>query len=153
MIKPSLHRSDSFAQRTVEPLALAELNRELKLNLRPAVVKLPNDTRVQIDGFDEAAKIACEIYARVGKLKGSQPDKLASDILKLILVERHLCGKWQKIICFVDEDASKSLKNLSWLASTCDIFKIEVRVVQITELTRQSLLEAQSRQKMINVAD
>ena len=153
MTEPPVHKSDSLAQRTAETVALAELNRALNLNLKTAVVNLPNKTLVQIDGFDEDAKVACEIYAHVGKLKGSQVNKLARDILKLILVQKHLGGTWRKIICFVDEEASKSLKNASWLASTCSVFEVAVELAQIPEETKQSLIEAQSRQKMVNTND
>ena len=140
------HKSDSLAQRTSEPVVLTQLNSDLNLTLQSQVINLPNGTSVQVDGFDEDMKTACEIYSRVGKLKGSQPDKLASDILKLILIERHLGGTWRKIICFVDTEAAKSLTNSSWLASTCKTFSIEVVTVAIPVNIRESLLRAQTVQ-------
>ena len=37
------------------------------------------------DFYSEESKIIGEIHAHIGRLKGSQPDKIASDILKMLL--------------------------------------------------------------------
>jgi len=78
-----MHASDSTEQQSAEEYILSELNRLEDCVLKPERRPLPDGGYVQLDGYDDESGIVCEIYARVGKLKGSQPDKLASDFLKI----------------------------------------------------------------------
>lgn len=144
------HKSDSLAQRVAETSVVADLNAKLSLNLASAKVLLPSGKTVQLDGYNAEERIACEVYARVGKLKGSQSDKLASDILKLLSIERQFGGQWRKIICFVDADAMKTLTNESWLAASAKLFGIEIYLAELPDSMRQSILQAQALQKMVN---
>ncbi len=47
---------------------LKALNVELGLALTPSRLLLADRTAVQVDGLDEESKVACEVYARVGRL-------------------------------------------------------------------------------------
>lgn len=78
-----LHSSSSDVQQLAEPSMLQALNQKLGLDLRPVQSSLNDGIKVQLDGLDEEHKAVCEIYARIGELKGSQPEKIASDILKM----------------------------------------------------------------------
>lgn len=105
---------------------------------------------VQIDGLDEANRVACEVYAHVGRLKGAQPDKVASDILKLSLVEARLGGTWRKIYCFADELAAKRLNGKSWLAAAALQHGVRVMVADLDPKQMSELRAAQTRQRMVN---
>ncbi len=148
----TMHKSDSLEQRSAEDLAREWLSSQLGQSLTYGAVKL-SKCSVQIDGYNEQAKIACEIYCRVGKLKGSQPDKIASDILKLVLVEREIGGEWTKVICFVDNEAAKVLNKLSWLSTIAADLGVQCLVAPISDEVKQKILLAQNRQKMVNARE
>lgn len=145
-----MHPSSSDEQQSIEAVILKQLNLKLGLNLAPAQLSLSESAHVQLDGLDENKKTACEIYARVGKLKGSQPDKVASDLLKMELVERLKGGKWRKIFCFVDPQAAKLLLGKSWLAVVVKTLNVEIHVTPLGEAEREKLIAAQTRQVMVN---
>jgi hypothetical protein len=145
-----VHQSNSDEQQSVEQYVVSVLNERLCLNLAHRSLKLTDGISVQIDGFDEKSKTICEIYARIGRLKGSQPDKIASDILKMQFIERHVGGHWNKIICFCDDDASSVLSRKSWLAKAARSLGINVQVVYLPEDLKSKVISAQNRQKMVN---
>jgi hypothetical protein len=103
-----------------------------------------------VDGFDEKNEVACEIYSRLGRLKGSQPDKVASDILKLNLIEQDRGSMWRKILCFASAEAAKTVQGNSWLATAVERFGIEIHVIPLPEAEKDLLLAAQARQVMVN---
>ena len=145
-----MHLSNSDEQQSVEQYVISVLNERLGVNLIPRSLKLTDCSSVQIDGFDSESKTLCEIYARVGRLKGSQPDKVASDILKMRFVELQIGGHWRKIICFCDHDASYILSGKSWLSKAASSFGVEVQVVVLPEDLKSKIIGAQIRQKMVN---
>jgi hypothetical protein len=111
---------------------------------------LNESSSVQLDGIDEKNQVVCEIYARIGRLKGSQPDKVASDLLKLCLIEQLRGSAWRKILCFASPEAAKIVLGKSWLAAAAKHFGVEVHVVALPENERELLLAAQARQIMVN---
>lgn len=140
-------------QSTAEDLVREWLATQLGVALVSTPVKLSSGRSVQIDGYNAEAKIASEIYCRVGALKGSQPDKIASDILKLVLVEKELGGQWQKIICFVDDEAASVLSRASWLSVVAADLGVHCRVAPLSDEMKQKILGAQNRQKMVNAVE
>ena len=88
------HASDSTEQRSAE-VALRELiNVTLGCTLHPETLDLGSGVKINVDGIDRSNRMLCEVYSRIGRLKGSQPDKVAGDMLKLMLAERMLGGTW-----------------------------------------------------------
>ena len=144
------HASDSSTQRIAE-CSLRELIEVLvDSTLTPETLNLGEGVRVNIDGISREKRILCEIYSRIGKLKSSQSDKVATDILKLMLVERTLGGQWRKIICLADLDAARSFQGHTWLGATVRQFGFEIHVVDLPPSIRSSLLAAQAKQIMVN---
>lgn len=142
--------SDSSEQREAELALLAALSAELGHPLVPTVVPLKNGASVDLDGFNEDARILCEVYAHIGKTKGAQPAKLAKDILKLLSVERVLGGEWRKVVCLADSQAGSCLRGRSWLAAAVVDFGVEVRIVALSAELREKVSAAQRRQVMVN---
>jgi hypothetical protein len=90
----SNHPSDSTEQRLAEIEVLTSLNKQLKLNLISAPV-IVNKTKFQLDGYSEKPPVLCEIYSRIGELKIGQKNKIAKDILKMLLIERMMLRQAQ----------------------------------------------------------
>ncbi len=103
-----------------------------------------------MDGYDEKNSTICEIYAHIGKLKGSQPDKIASDFLKMILVQKCKKISLKKIFCFASEETVKKVIGKSWLALAAKEFDIDIVVILLPKEKEKEILQAQKRQKMIN---
>ena len=150
MIVKVLHASDSREQQQAENSIRALLVKVVGCPLAEETMSLGNGVMVKIDGVNHQHRVLCEIYSRVGKLKGSQPDKLASDVLKLLTVERVLGGKWRKVICFADSQAAKCVQGKSWLALATRQAEFDVVVVELSDSERNIILAAQNRQIMVN---
>jgi hypothetical protein len=144
------HPSNSVVQQDVETELLHILARKLGHGLEPHNIKLNEKSSIQIDGFSANGRILCEVYSHVGKLRGGQPDKIASDILKLNLAAGRKGGKWRKILLFADQEACKELRGSSWLAEACRDSQVEIEVAEISQQVKQKIEAAQKRQKMIN---
>ncbi len=103
-----------------------------------------------MDGFDEEKKIICEIYARIGTLKPGQKQKVASDFLKMLLVEKTKNCQLDKYFIFVDEEAAKQVEGKSWLSCAAKNFCINIEVIELSEKQKKSLEIAQKRQNLPN---
>ena len=145
-----MHSSSSDVQQLAEPFMLQALNQKLGLNLKPAQVPLNDGIKVQLDGWDEEHKVVCEIYARIGELKGSQPDKLASDILKMHFYETYKGCNVRKILCFSNEAAARKLAGRSWLAGAAKALNVEIQIIELPNEICAQVIEAQNRQIMVN---
>ena len=108
-------------------------------------------TYIQPDFYSESDLIIGEIFAHIGKPKKAQDNKISNDILKMLLLEKVSGKNYRKIIAVCDETEMKKLKGLSSLAECIRQFHIEVLYVRIDESLKNKLLDAQCRQKMVNV--
>jgi len=88
MAQVAPHPSDSLAQRKAETALLLELDRHLGFAVHGERVDLGNGCHVNVDGINREHRFLCEIFSRIGKLQAAQVEKVASDILKLTLLER-----------------------------------------------------------------
>ena len=141
-----LHPSNSATQTQAETLILQALNLKSGLELVSAKRFPVANRHVQIDGYDEENGVLCEIVARQGALKSAQRDKVASDILKMILVEKLAGVPMRKIICFASTDASAAFTKKSWLALSAQTFGIEIETVKLDAPTVLAIEAAQTMQ-------
>lgn len=144
------HKSDSYVQRSVEAEIARALSMRERVSLAPAKLTLRNGATVNIDGFDPKAHVLCEIYAHVGKTRGSQPGKIAKDMLKLVAAEKSLGRKHRKIICFADKVAAACVRGKSWLAEVARDLGVEVISLELPPKTTASIRAAQEVQAMVN---
>lgn len=147
------HASDSTEQQTAESYMLKELGNKLGVKLQSKKLQLPTGNTVQIDGLNEKNKVLCEIYARIGKLKGSQPDKVASDFLKMLFVEKTFESKWSKHFCFASNEAASYVQGKSWIAMMAKEMDITIHVIEPPLKITESIAAAQKRQIMENKSD
>lgn len=83
-------------------------------------LELDEVSKIKLDGYDEHYGYAVEVYAHIGKPKGSQPKKIATDILKLSLldVEHKVFIAHKSVITW--------LKGESWIALAASKNNIEL---------------------------
>lgn len=148
--KSQAHPSDSSAQRSAEDALISLLSTKLGFSVLSASLTLESGCSVKVDGINREHRFLCEVYCRIGKLKPAQLHKVASDILKLSMLERALGGSWRKAICFADEDAASALRNRSWLAVAAKEVNVEVVVLALPAAARAAVLSAQECQFMTN---
>lgn len=144
------HNSSSLEQKDAEKELLAGFAQ--KHNLEVTHVDFPNNFSIQPDGVFQRGKtlVLVEAYAHWGTLKGSQPDKVCSDMLKLITAQKFLRDKgidtelWILLAC---EEAKRHFEGKSWHHAVVESFGIHVAVGKLSDATIQRLKEAQIRQR------
>ncbi len=139
-------------QREAEALIRKLVETRLGRPLLSTKVRLDNGGPVQVDGVatDESAFV--EIFAHVGRLKGGQQRKVASDVLKLITLGRsHPRAKLY--LAFADDEAAAYTKGSGWLAQAVATWGVDVIVVWLGERDRARIRAAQIEQEMRNPDD
>jgi hypothetical protein len=149
-------RSRSDPQRLAEIEIIRTLSSQLGVSLECRRLSLGESASVEVDAYGEKDGVVhlAETYARIGRLHGSQPDKVDSDVLKLLLVQRHLRGAESDrpvrlLIVFADETARTSYLR-GWRRAATEAWGIEVRVVDLQPETRAAIEAAQILQRMKN---
>ncbi len=105
---------------------------------------------IQPDLYSCSERIVGEIHAHIGKLKVGQRHKLANDILKMLLLEKNERQPFRKLLIVCDAVVLNELQSTSFLAESIRQFNIELVCVALDEATRDQVLLAQKRQKMVN---
>lgn len=154
-----IHKSSSHEQMQAEKVILKRVIEILSDEMKEPVqltdnisVGLSEDgiTFIQPDFYSEECSVVGEIFAHIGKPRKAQDNKIANDILKMLLLEKVKGRKFRKIIAVCDRAEYKKLKGRSALALSIDVFGIEIMMIDIDEKTRERILQAQERQKMTN---
>lgn len=146
-------KSSSMEQMRAEEkiFSLVEKNLGVKLEKNPKLFLANNEyTYIQPDFYSADNCIIGEIFAHIGKPKKAQDNKIANDILKMLLFEKIAKRSYRKIIVVCDEAEKKKLQGMSALSESIRQFGIEILYIQIDEQLRQEILNAQERQKMTN---
>lgn len=147
------HKSSSFEQVQAEKEMFKRVKEVLHVDLaNNAKIFLSSDgaTYIQPDFYSEEHSIVGEIFAHIGKPKKAQDNKIANDILKMLLLEKVKGRKYRKIITVCDKEEKEKLEGKSALALSIKVFGIDIMMINIDDVTRENLLLAQERQKMMN---
>jgi hypothetical protein len=147
-------KSSSLEQQRAEEKIFMIVEKELNITLeKNPTLYLSNNkyTYIKPDFYSAEHHIIGEIFAHIGKPKKAQDNKIANDILKMLLLEKLAGESYRKIIVVCDKNEEKKLKGLSALSESIRQFKIEILYIEIDDKLRSEILNAQERQKMTNV--
>ena len=147
------HKSSSHVQMQAEELIFKKVENilNLKLEKNKKIYLADNKyTYIQPDFYSSEKSIIGEIFAHIGKPKKAQDNKIANDVLKMLLLEKTTGKEFRKIIAVCDEAEKKKLQGDSVLAESIRQFDIEIMFIEIDEHIREQILEAQKLQKMTN---
>ena len=108
-------------------------------------------TYMQPDFYSQEHSIIGEIFAHIGKPKKAQDNKIANDVLKMLLLEKVTGKQHRKFIVVCDQAEKKKLEGQSVLAESIRQFDVEIMYIAIDDNIKAEILKAQERQKMINV--
>ncbi len=143
-------KSNSIEQQMAKQIIFKKvqywLNKDVKENAKILVGK----TYMQPDFYSKEEGIIGEIFAHIGKPKKGQDNKIANDILKMLLLEKLEKRTYRKIIVVCDEQEMKKITGTSVLAECIRQFDIEVKMIDIETDLRTMLIAAQKRQRMTN---
>ena len=140
------HPSRSDEQRQAGAALVEALATYLGIPLQDKLLEL-DGCSAQVDGYSEEPPVLCEAWAHVGKPKGSQPDKVMSDALKLLFCEGRLQRKFRKILLFSDESAQQYFTGGSWMAECLRAHEIETITLQLPSGLKAEVENAQRRQR------
>ena len=147
-------KSNSTEQMRAEEknFALVEKVLNVQLEKNPKLYLANNEyTYIQPDFYSAEHCIIGEIFAHIGKPKKAQDNKIANDILKMLLLEKIAGKHYRKFLVVCDEQEEKKLKGASALSESIRQFGIEILYIKIDEQLRQEIIYAQKRQRMTNV--
>lgn len=143
-------KSNSFEQQMAEQIIFQKVQNWLNKNLKENAKILVGKTYMQPDFYSKEDGIIGEIFAHIGKPKKGQDNKIANDILKMLLLEKLEKRTYRKIIVVCDEQEMKKITGTSVLAECIRQFDIEVKMINIETDLRTMLIAAQKRQRMTN---
>ena len=146
-------KSSSIEQVLAEEkiFTLVEKSLNVSLEKNPKLYLSNNEyTYIQPDFYSAEHCIVGEIFAHIGKPKKAQDNKIANDILKMLLLEKITGKQYKKIVVICDEMEEKKLRGASALSESIRQFGIEIMYIQIDDQLRQEILSAQERQRMTN---
>lgn len=143
-------KSNSIEQQMAEQIIFEKVKQWLNTDLKENPKIFTGKTYMQPDFYSREDGIIGEIFAHIGKPKKGQDNKIANDILKMLLLEKLEKRTYRKIIVVCDEEELKKLKGASILAECIRQFDVEVQLITIEKDLRTILVEAQKRQRMIN---
>jgi hypothetical protein len=140
---------DSSEQQNAEKWLLNELSKERGLKLIKKRFDLEGARQIELDGFCESPLILCEAWSHIGRPVGCQKDKVMTDALKLIFVNKLFYkGEGECILLFADYDAAALFQHDENGRSQCLLdYDIKVKVIEFTEEIKAKIQEAQERQK------
>lgn len=147
------HKSSSEEQVIAEQYIFEAIEKRLQIKLehnRKIYLADNPFTYMQPDFYSEGLCIVGEIFSHIGKPKKAQNNKIANDILKMLLLDRITGKTYRKIIVVCDEIEWKKLNGKSVLAEIIRQFGIETIKIEIEDEMRNTILETQKRQTMVN---
>ena len=146
--------SDSSVQRNIEAYIFDEICKQCEGFTLKSNVKLPLDddckTYICPDFFSEENHIIGEIHTHIGRLKSSQADKIAGDVLKMILFEKLSGTSYRKYIVVCDEVEMEQLKGDSFLAKAIREYNIEIVYIGLPDDLLESLKKTVKKQNVMN---
>ena len=147
------HKSSSHVQMQAENVIFQKVEEQLgsKLERNKKIYLADNAfTYMQPDFYSDEHCVVGEIFAHIGKPKKAQDNKIANDILKMLLLEKITGKQYRKILVVCDEAEKKKLEGQSVLAESIRQFHVEIMHIEIDEGTKMQILAAQELQKMTN---
>ncbi len=137
------------AEDVIFSLVEKELDAPLQRHQRLSV-SAERPAYIRPDFYSQEHKIIGEIFAHIGKPKKAQNNKIANDILKMLLFEKHKQTEYLKVIAVCDEAEYRALNGDSALAESIRRFGIKLLLIPLEDEQRDNLLAAQARQRMVN---
>ncbi len=141
-------KSSSMEQQIAKKIIFQKVNEWLGIELMEKEKILVGETFMQPDFYSKSERVIGQIFTHIGKTNRGQDNRIANDILKMLLLEKLEGKTYRKIIVVCDENKKKELLNGKTILAQCiNQFNIEVEIINIENELRDTLLIAQKRQR------
>ena len=147
------YKSSSHVQRQAEAIIFQKVMEQLHINLEsnPKIYIGNNgSTYIQPDFYSAEHCVVGEIFAHIGKPKKAQDNKIANDILKMLLLQEATGRLYRKILVVCDLTEKEHLEGKSVLAESIRRFGVEILYIELADEIQKQILQAQELQKMTN---
>ena len=145
--------SRSDVQRSIQEIMFKKIreilgNTDLVCDEKIPIVNVEK-TYICPDFYSEEGKVIGEIHAHAGGLKKAQHDKIAGDVLKMLLYEKSRGCEFKKYIAVCCREEYEQLTGASYLAEAMRQFGVSVLLVDIPEDAYRRLQECMKKQNLI----
>jgi hypothetical protein len=140
--------ADSSTQREIEKLIIEKITTEGNFTSEKGTVI--KGVKFEFDFYNAEKKIIGEIYAGIGKISAGSRKKVITDCFKMVFAEELLGYECDKRLVFIDEKIEKAFKGDSWAAEAIRKYKIETKVIIISEENMNELKAAKKLQQISN---
>ena len=150
MTKRTGSRSD--IQREIEEYIISrvcELLGDIELDSNPELFLNSERMYIRPDFFSDSEKIIGEIHSHIGRLKAAQQNKIAGDVLKMILFDKMRGCTYRKYIVVCGKEEYDQLNGTSYLAEAIREYEITLLYVEIPDEMRIRLQDAMKRQNLM----
>lgn len=145
--------SRSDVQRSIQEIMFKKIggmldDKDLESDKRIPVAD-SEKTYICPDFYSEKGKVIGEIHAHAGRLKKAQHDKIAGDVLKMLLFEKSRGCEFKKYIAVCCHEEYEQLTGDSYLAEALRQFGVKALLVDIMEEDYRRLQECMKKQNLI----
>jgi hypothetical protein len=121
-----------FAEGSVERAMVSAMGAHLGVELRPRLLSLTKNSRVEVEGIDQASQVVVQLAANQGAYKPAFRNKVMADMFKLIWL-RSSVPTVQRAILVVTDVTVQALGG--WVAVAAADLDIEVFVSNGSRVT------------------
>lgn len=143
----TLPPGDSREAREAETIMLRALGERLGTRFEPRRIDLGDGSWVEIDGVSSDPAVFAEAWAHQGPPKPAQKSKVMNDAMRLLAAARVSDLAPRLVVLFADEEAARQFRTGTWRATALAAAGIDVEVAEVDEAIRESLRQAQRRQR------
>ena len=104
------------------------------------------DSKIKPDIFSDEHHLIGEVYTHLGKLKSSQVDKIAADILKMIVYNEDYGKDYEMYYVVCDEAVKKCMLGNAVISNAIHIHKVQVECFELNEVLKKKLSATMKRQ-------
>ena len=140
------HKSDSTEQLEAEGVLFQLTEQWLGTKLQPNPHIMMGSTYMEPDFYSESEGIIGEIFAHFGKPRKPQNNKIANDMLRILLAERKMKKSFRKILVVCDETEENYLNGDNLIAQEIREFGFEVKRFELPVELKIKVMAAQRRQ-------
>ena len=144
--------SSSRFQQEMEKKLYPIIQKELGLVLlsNPRIpINAERSIFMQPDFYSREHQVIGEIHIHAGRIKGSQPDKIAADILKMLLHDKTNDCNFTKYIVVCSQDEYDQLTGNSALAEAIRQFDIHVMLIPLENKEQEELKDIMKKQSFL----
>ena len=149
-VRKHINDSDSDLQLEIEKLLIRKLEEKLGItglqNDQYLSFKGNIDSKIKPDIFSDEHHLIGEVYTHLGKLKSSQVDKIAADILKMIVYNEDYGKDYEMYYVVCDEAVKKCMLGNAVISNAIRIHKVQVECFELNEVLKKKLSATMKRQ-------